>query len=118
MGFALASVWVLIPITAIIVGGVKEYLKFRAEQQSLGTATSELEATVARLENERREMAKRIENLEAIVTSRTWSVLRDGSLPAPERQAVAAATAIEFEAPRAEPEPQLQAAELARRLRA
>lgn len=117
MGYLIGSIWVLIPITAILVGAFEQWLKFRAEQKKLGTATTDLEATVATLQAEREKMLKRIENLEAIVTSRTWSVLREDDLASTNGRAAAVAS-VEFQAPPRDPEPRHEAAELARRLRA
>jgi cell division septum initiation protein DivIVA len=69
-------VWVLIPLAAILVGGLQELLKFKSEQQKLGTSTREAEQELAalreRLESENGQLVRRIRNLEAIVTSQTW----------------------------------------------
>lgn len=79
-----AWIWVLIPITAILVGAFNEWLKFKARQQEIGTSTDELEQTVDTLrealadsEQAREALVRRIENLEAIVTGELWDALHD-----------------------------------------
>ncbi len=75
----MAWVWVLIPIAAILVGGFQEWLKFREKQANLGDSTRELGQTmsslresVESLESERDALIRRVQNLEAIVTSQVW----------------------------------------------
>ena len=75
----MAWVWVLIPIAAILVGGFQEWLKFREKQANLGDSTRELGQTMSSLresmeslESERDALVRRVQNLEAIVTSQVW----------------------------------------------
>ncbi len=82
-----AWVWVLIPISFILVGAFNEWLKFKSKQTQLGTSASELEGTVndmaARLEKseaDRESLIRRVQNLETIVTSQMWDALHDDSL--------------------------------------
>ena len=81
--------WVWIPITAILVGGFMEYLKFKSKQRQLGVSAEELEKKVAGLQEafERREtlLLRRIENLEAIVTTQAWDALHNEALPEVEK---------------------------------
>jgi hypothetical protein len=72
-------VWVLIPLVAILVGGFQEWLKFKEKQAKLGNSTRELGHTISSLrssiqavEQERDALVRRIQNLEAIVTSQAW----------------------------------------------
>ena len=78
--------WVLIPLAAILVGAFSEWLKFKAKQQKLGTSTQELENQVVQLERDlqavradRDGLARRLENIETIVTSQMWDALHDAS---------------------------------------
>lgn len=68
--------WVLIPLAAILIGGFMEYVKFKARQDKLGDSTKETEIRLTklneRLEEQNRALVRRIQNLEAIVTSQTW----------------------------------------------
>ena len=108
-----AWIWVLIPLAAILMGGFKEWLKFKAKQEKLGTSTHELEATVERLtealeasEAEREAVERRLQNLETIVTSQAWDALAedDGRLALPEQP------------PREEPSEAEKTEQLARRV--
>lgn len=78
----LPFVWVLIPLAAIAVGAFKEWLKFKAKQDRLGTSTAELERVVDGLrddlkqsEDSRQRLVERIQNLETIVTTEMWDVV-------------------------------------------
>jgi peptidoglycan hydrolase CwlO-like protein len=112
--------WVLIPITAILSGTLKSWLRLKARQQALGASTHELEREVAALRTTRAELVERIENLEAIVVSQTWGALHEKGLsPAEQERKVAAAARRELAPP---PEPaaaanQQRAEQLAQRLR-
>ncbi len=77
-----AWIWVLIPLSAILLGFFTEWLKFKSKQEKLGTSAHELEETVERLEaalegseKEREALMRRLQNLETIVTSEDWDVL-------------------------------------------
>ncbi len=79
-----AWIWVLIPLAAIMLGFYTEWLKFKSKQEKLGTSAHELETTVQRLEKaleasetEREGVERRLQNLEAIVTSEAWDTLHD-----------------------------------------
>ncbi|MES1241182.1 MAG: hypothetical protein ABUT39_06135 [Acidobacteriota bacterium] len=111
-------VWVLIPITAILSGVIREWIKVRSTQQSLGTSNEHLEKTVSELRAREQELARRLENLEAIVVSQTWDAVTDRSLPPAEKE-LRVASAAHREMPPPPPVPDSQRAEtLARRLRA
>jgi hypothetical protein len=81
------GIWVLIPLAGILLGGVKEWMKFRLEQQQLGASAKELEGEVVALRQElaeqRTALVTRIENLETIVTSRPWQELKERGLTTP-----------------------------------
>lgn len=110
-------IWVLIPITAILSGVIREWIKVRATQQSLGSSTQDLERTVDELRRREKELTHRLENLEAIVVSQTWDAVTDRSLPPVERELRVASAAHREMAP--PPVPDSHKAEaLARRLRA
>jgi hypothetical protein len=107
----------LIPIFAITLRFFKEWLRFKARQTQLGSSTENLEKVVSELRAREREMAHRLENLEAIVVSQTWDAVTDRSLPPVEKELRVASTAQRELAP--PPAPDSQKAEvLARRLRA
>ncbi len=101
-----AWVWVLIPITAILVGAFNEWLKFKAKQQQLGTSTDELESTMTTLraqleasEQERAALVRRIQNLETIVTSQLWDAMHDDTPGAPEKERLLAEARLAPEPP-------------------
>lgn len=73
----------MIPITALLVGGLKMWLDFKSKQDQIGTSTHELEDAVQQLEAEREKLVRRIENLEAIVTSEEWDALPEGEKHVP-----------------------------------
>ena len=84
--------WVLIPITAILSGTLKSWLRLKARQQALGASTQELEGEVAALQKARGDLVERIQNLEAIVVSQTWGALHEKGLsPAGQELKVASA---------------------------
>jgi hypothetical protein len=118
----LAFSWVLIPITAILVGGFTEWLKFRAKQQQLGFSTKELQETVASLrsslaasEERQKALTGRIQNLEAIVTSQVWDAVHDPVLPVAEKERRLAEANARLSLPEEEP-PAARAERIARRL--
>jgi hypothetical protein len=112
-----AWIWVLIPVTAIVMKTVREWLRFKATQRQLGTSTGELEREVDVLKREREVILDRLQNLEAIVVSQTWNVLHDKGLSPVERDLKLASTARrEIAAPDAESANRQRAEQLARRL--
>lgn len=79
MAWLFAYGWILIPISAIALGGFKEWLKFKEKQlelgsstENLGKITSELEAEFQAAKDREAALIERIQNLEAIVTSESW----------------------------------------------
>jgi hypothetical protein len=84
--------WVLIPIAGIMAGMWSEWLKFKEKQARLGSTAETLESSFeelsGKLEAQNESLIKRIQNLEAIVTSADWDRLTVGdpqkSLPEPE----------------------------------
>src|SRR5215210_6610621 len=84
--------WVLISGIAILAGVLREWIKVRGRQQSLGASTSELEKEVAALQREREAVLDRLQNLEAIVVSQTWDAVHDKALPPVERELRVAST--------------------------
>lgn len=109
--------WVLIPVTAIFAGMIKDLLKVRAKQQALGTSSRELEKEVAELRQTNQALAQRVENLETIVVSQTWNAVNAPAASDAERQQRLAATLRqEVHAPATEEMNRQRAADLARRL--
>lgn len=109
-------IWVLIPLAAILVGGFKEWLKFKEKQDKLGVSTTEIERELHALEEELRRrderqqaLERRIQNLETIVTSETWDALVDGELDA--------ALPLSLEPPERDDDLAARTEQLARRLR-
>lgn len=109
--------WVLIPITAILMKGFREWLRFAATQRRLGTSTTELEKEVTELRRTNQALGERLQNLEAIVVSQTWDALHDRALPPAERELkVASVVRRELREPDAAAANQQRAEQLARRL--
>jgi len=112
-----AWIWVLIPVTAIVMKTVREWLRFKATQRKHGASTSDLEQEVAALKRERDAMLDRLQNLEAVVVSQTWDVLHDKGLAPAERDLRVASTARrEIAAPDPESVNRQRTEQLARRL--
>ena len=109
--------WVLIPLLAILVGAFKEWLKFKEKQTQLGTSTEGLEKKVAAQQEELKQAQRRIQNLEAIVTSQMWDVVHDGTLPEPEKQRALAASQVHLDPAPEEPDDAERVAQMARRLK-
>ena len=80
-------VWVLIPIVAMLVGAYSEWQKFKAKQQNISVSTSEIEVALEKMTEQNANLIKRVQNLEAIVTSQTWDEL-DGQIAQPPRLSV------------------------------
>jgi hypothetical protein len=110
-------IWMLIPLTAIVMKGFREWLRFKATQRQLGTSTNELEREVVDLKRTNEDLAERLQNLETIVVSQTWDALHDHGLPPPVRDLkVASAARREMAPPDSAAVNQQRAEQLARRL--
>lgn len=79
-----------IPILGIFLAGYKEWLKFKAKHQELGTSTQEVEDRLRSLherldqiEAERDALQERVQNLETIVTSEAWIAQHDDTVDVP-----------------------------------
>ena len=106
-----------IPILAILSGIAKQWLKVRAEQRALGTSNRELEQKLEQLERINAEHAQRLEDLEAIVVSQTWSAIQEPGLSEADRQRrLTSAGHREVQAPPVGEVNRQRAADLARRL--
>jgi 1,6-anhydro-N-acetylmuramate kinase len=104
-------------ILGILAGFGRQWLKVRAQQRALGVSNQELEQKVERLEQANAENAQRLENLETIIVSQTWSALQEPGLSEADRQRrIVAAGRHELHAPAAEDMNRRRAAELAHRL--
>jgi hypothetical protein len=108
--FSTATIWILIPLAGIAVGAFKHWLEFQRETRN---STSELDGVVGELTRElqagrerERELVERLENLEALVTSRLWRAVQEDPMPG---------TATREPSPHAPPPPDpAREAELAR----
>lgn len=110
--------WVLIPVVAILAGVLRDWVRMRTKQKSLGASTTELEREVTALQREREAILDRLQNLEAIVVSQTWDAVHDRSLTPPERELKVASTVRrEIAAPASETVNQQRAEQIAQRLR-
>lgn len=110
-------IWVLIPVTAILAGTWKEWMKFKATQRQLGASTDELEREVTEVRKVNETLQERVQNLEAIVVSQTWNALHDHGLAPAERELkVASAAHRELKPPDPTVANQQRAEQLARRL--
>ena len=120
MPFDVHTLWVLIPIVAILAGSfsrvAKTWMRLKAQQQTLGASNRELEQEVAALQKDRGSLLQRLENLEAIVVSQTWEALNDHSLPPVDQERKVASTVRRELGTPAAPSFQQRAEELARRL--
>jgi len=76
--------WILLIFAGMGYGAFEEWLDFKKEQRKLGASTEavgdDLEALRDEWTQERARLTRRIEHLEAIVTSQTWDVLCDNAL--------------------------------------
>ena len=79
------TLWILIPVVAILAANVRRFMVFQAKQRQLGASTDELEKEVAALAKARAELTERVQNLETIVVSQTWGVLQDRGLSPADR---------------------------------
>jgi hypothetical protein len=112
-----AWIWVLIPITAIVMKSFREWLRFKATQRQLGASTAELEREVTALQKTNESLLERIQNLEAIVVSQTWDALNDRGLAPAERELKVASVAHrELKSPDPNAANQQRAQQLAQRL--
>lgn len=109
--------WVLIPITAIVMRGFRDWVRLVAAQRKLGASNTELEKEVADLRRTNSALGERLQNLEAIVVSQTWDAVHDRTLSPPERDLkVASVVRRELREPDAAAANQQRAEQLARRL--
>ena len=116
MDILFANIWILIPLLAILVGGFSEWLKFKEKQNRLGASAHDLEKTVGEQQAALEAAERRIQNLEAIVTSQVWDALHDGALPEHEKQRAIAEAHFHL-APPEESADTERVAQMARRLK-
>ena len=124
MGAFWAFSWILIPIVAIVMGGFKEWLKFKEKQLQLGESTDHLENRVKELiqalelsESQRHSLLNRVQNLETIVTSQVWDVLHDEEKPADIKKLEIESVKPRIQLPPREDDAAEKAEQLARRLK-
>jgi len=109
-------IWVLIPLAAILVGAFSEWLKFKEKQAKLGTSTAKLEHNLSEQQHALEASQRRIEHLEAIVTSQMWDTVHDEILPEAERQRALTQARLHLDPPD-EPSDAERIARMARRLK-
>ncbi|NBB87063.1 MAG: hypothetical protein GVY12_12725 [Bacteroidetes bacterium] len=77
--------WILFIFAGMGYSAFDEWLDFKKEQRKLGASTEamgdDLEALRDEWKQERARLTRRIEHLEAIVTSQTWDALHGDALP-------------------------------------
>jgi peptidoglycan hydrolase CwlO-like protein len=106
-----------IPVVAILGRVARQWMVLRAEQRALGVSSRDLTGKVERLEKANAEYEQRLQDLEAVVSSRTWNVLQESGAPDAERQRrVVSASHGEMQALPGEERNRQRTAELARRL--
>ena len=108
-------IWVLVALGGLLVGAFSEWLKFKEKQAKLGTSTAELEHNLSEQQHALEAAQRRIEHLEAIVTSQVWDTVHDETLPEAERQRALTQARIHLEPP--EPSDAERIARMARRLK-
>ncbi len=74
-------IWVLIPLAAIALAGFSEYLKFKKTTSEIGTSTRAMERELEAAREHVSALTRRVQNLEAIVTSEAWDALERGGAP-------------------------------------
>ena len=116
MEYFWAFSWIWIPIVAILAGTFKEWLKFKEKQRQLGNSTEVLEKQIAAQQEALDAAQRRLQNLEAIVTSQMWDVLHDAELPEAEKQRALAGARLHLDPPAA-PDDAERTAQMARRLK-
>jgi outer membrane murein-binding lipoprotein Lpp len=115
--------WLQIIIVASTLGGLlfaafAMWLNFKEKQSQISTATSELGHTVAAQQQSLEAAERRIQNLEAIVTSQVWDAVHDAELPEAEKQRALSQAQLDLDVLEAEPSDAKRAAQIARRLKA
>ncbi len=70
-------VWVLIPLTFILLWPINEWIEFKKKQVKLGASTSDLEQRVDTQQQELLHALRRIENLESIVANEVFEDFED-----------------------------------------
>lgn len=76
--------WILLIFSGMGYGAFEQWLDFKKEQRKLGASTEavsgDLDALREEWKQERARLTRRIEHLEAIVTSQTWDALHDDTM--------------------------------------
>lgn len=78
-------IWILIPLAGMALGGFAMWLEHKKETRQLGSSTKDLEHEVASLQEKLERSERRLQNLEAIVTSHDWDQLKSEEAPLRER---------------------------------
>ncbi|GAB5537792.1 MAG: hypothetical protein Rubg2KO_40410 [Rubricoccaceae bacterium] len=89
----------------------------KRQENEIGLATSELEQTVSAQQKALEAAQKRIQNLEAIVTSQEWDVIHDGGVPEAKTQPARSDARLDLDALEDEPSDTERAAQITRRLK-
>lgn len=118
MGF----LWILIPLAGILLAGFDRWLKYKQKALNVsGVGVSAdvaaLKAALAASEEDRKALARRVQNLEAIVTTEMWDALHHDALPTAERERVVAQAQARLSLPDADAPDADKVEHLAQRLR-
>ncbi|MFT4604954.1 MAG: hypothetical protein ACI9W4_001693 [Rhodothermales bacterium] len=111
LGYVFAYFWVWIPLAGIAAGSFSEWLKHKEKTAKLTASTAGLEDVTLTLASENKDLRRRIQNLEAIVTHEVWEAAQSNAGPAIKAERIDAALLTP------EPSDQDRAAQLAGRLR-
>jgi hypothetical protein len=112
LSYVFAYFWVWIPLAGIAAGSFSEWLKYKEKTAKLSVSTAGLEKSHSAMEAENKELLRRIQNLEAIVTHEVWEAAQSKADPATK------AARIDASLLTPEPTDAERAASLAGRLRA
>ncbi|MFT4605045.1 MAG: hypothetical protein ACI9W4_001784 [Rhodothermales bacterium] len=115
-----------ISIVIIILAGITGTFSFisfaswlgsKEKQAKIGSSTGELGQTVAAQQKALEVAERRIQNLEAIVTSLEWDAVAGGALPEVETNRALGQARVELDEPEEEPSDTERAAQIAGRLK-
>ena len=101
LGFAAFGIWVA----------------SKQKETQIGIATSELGQTISSQQKALEEAQRRIQNLEAIVTSQEWDVVHDEGLSKAKNQPARSQARLDLDVLEAEPSDTERAAQITRRLK-
>lgn len=104
-------------LAGLLLPAFAMWIKFREKQAQIDLSTSELGQTVAAQQNALEAAERRMQNLEAIVTSQIWDTLHDEGASEAEKQRALSEGRLRLDASAEEPSDAEQLARIARRLK-